>query len=86
VRLWQALLPDQERVLGADHADTLRTRANIAAWIAAIQKPRRQPFLGLNMPVDCRRSIATWFARAAVGRLRRWSATILGSVCRHHLH
>ena len=28
----QALLPDQARVLGADHPDTLRTRDNIALW------------------------------------------------------
>ena len=32
LRLFQELLPDQERVLGADHPDTLTTRNNIAAW------------------------------------------------------
>ena len=26
------LLPDQQRVLGPDHPDTLTTRSNIAAW------------------------------------------------------
>jgi hypothetical protein len=31
-RLFKALLPDQERVLGADHPETLRTRSNIAGW------------------------------------------------------
>jgi hypothetical protein len=32
LRLFEALLPDQGRVLGADHPDTLRTRNNIAGW------------------------------------------------------
>ena len=32
LRLFQALLPDRERVLGADHPDTLSTRNNIAFW------------------------------------------------------
>src|SRR6185437_17029606 len=32
LRLFQALLPDQTRVLGADHPDTRMTRNNIAAW------------------------------------------------------
>jgi hypothetical protein len=30
LRLFKALLPDQERVLGPDHPDTLTTRGNIA--------------------------------------------------------
>jgi len=33
LRLFQALLPDQERVLGPDHPDTLRTRE----WIEALR-------------------------------------------------
>ena len=32
LRLFQALLPDQQRVLGPDHPDTLTTRSNIAVW------------------------------------------------------
>ena len=32
LRLFQELLPDQERVLGADHPDILSTRE----WIAAL--------------------------------------------------
>ena len=32
LRLFQELLPDQERVLGPDHPDTLTTRNNIAHW------------------------------------------------------
>jgi hypothetical protein len=32
LRLLSELLPDRERVLGADHPDTLRTRNNIAGW------------------------------------------------------
>ena len=31
LRLSQELLPDQVRVLGADHPDTLRTRKRVAA-------------------------------------------------------
>ena len=32
LRLSRELLPDQERVLGPDHPDTLTTRDNIASW------------------------------------------------------
>ena len=32
LRLFQALLPDRERVLGPDHPETLRTRNNTAHW------------------------------------------------------
>jgi hypothetical protein len=32
LRLFQALLPDQTRVLGADHPNALTTRNNIAHW------------------------------------------------------
>ncbi|MEF8713334.1 MAG: tetratricopeptide repeat protein [Accumulibacter sp.] len=32
LELYQALLPDQQRVLGNDHPETLRTRANLAHW------------------------------------------------------
>jgi hypothetical protein len=32
LRLSRELLPDQERVLGPDHPDTLTTRGNIAYW------------------------------------------------------
>ena len=32
LRLFQELLPDQVRVLGPDHPDTLTTRSNIANW------------------------------------------------------
>ena len=31
LRLFRELLPDQERVLGPDHPDTLTTRGNIAS-------------------------------------------------------
>ena len=31
LQLFTELLPDQQRVLGRDHPDTLRTRSNIAA-------------------------------------------------------
>ena len=36
LRLSRALLPDQERVLGRDHPDTLATRNNIAHWTGAV--------------------------------------------------
>jgi len=32
LQLYEALLRDQIRVLGADHPDTLTTRNNIASW------------------------------------------------------
>ena len=32
LRLFQALLPDFERVLGKDHPDTLKTRQYVAHW------------------------------------------------------
>jgi hypothetical protein len=30
VRLYQDLIPDQTRILGPDHPDTLRSRSNLA--------------------------------------------------------
>lgn len=30
--MYRALLPDQERLLGSDHRDTLFTRSHIAYW------------------------------------------------------
>jgi hypothetical protein len=35
LRLFQALLPDRERVLGSDHPGVLTTRGNIAGWTGA---------------------------------------------------
>ena len=40
LRLFAELLPDQERVLGRDHPDTLRTRHNIAAWTGEVGDAR----------------------------------------------
>ena len=40
LRLSQALLPDQERVLGPDHPDTLTTRNNIASWTGRVRGRR----------------------------------------------
>ncbi len=31
---FEVLLVDQQRILGADHPDTLTTRANLASWLA----------------------------------------------------
>ena len=36
LRLLPRLLPDQERVLGRDHPDTLSTRSNIAYWTGEV--------------------------------------------------
>ena len=33
-----AFLPIRERVLGAEHPDTLRTRANLAYWTEQAEK------------------------------------------------
>ena len=56
LRLFQDLLPDQERVLGRDHPDTLMTRNNIAVWtgetgdarggVAAVPGPAAGPGAG----------------------------------------
>jgi len=40
LQLFQAVLPDQVRVLGADHPDTLTTRNNIAGWTGACGEAR----------------------------------------------
>ncbi|MGO9815125.1 MAG: tetratricopeptide repeat protein [Isosphaeraceae bacterium] len=40
MRLLHALLPDQERVLGRDHPDTLRNRNNIAFWTGRVGDAR----------------------------------------------
>lgn len=32
LKLFRALLPDWERVLGKEHPDTLATRNNVAGW------------------------------------------------------
>ena len=40
LRLFAELLPDQERVLGRDHPDTLTTRNNIAAWTGRVGDAR----------------------------------------------
>ncbi|HMW19253.1 MAG TPA: tetratricopeptide repeat protein, partial [Accumulibacter sp.] len=37
--LFQALLPDQARVLGAEHPDVLTTRNNIAVWTGESGQP-----------------------------------------------
>lgn len=39
--LFQALLSDRERVLGADHPDTLSTRNNIASWTSTGRRIRK---------------------------------------------
>ena len=40
LRLFAELLPDQERVLGRDHPDTLTTRNNIADWTGRVGDAR----------------------------------------------
>src|SRR4029077_18035993 len=40
LRLYQELLPDQERVLGPDHPNVLITRNNIAGWTEETRNAR----------------------------------------------
>jgi len=40
LRLCKELLPDQERILGRDHRDTLRTLGDIASWTGRCGDPR----------------------------------------------
>ena len=74
LRLFQALLPDQERVLGRDHPDTLRTRHDIASWtgqtgdarqamrLSAELLPDQERVLGRDHPamLMTRSNIAGW--------------------------
>ena len=77
LRLYQELLPDQERVLGPHHPDTLSIRANIAGWtgecgdvadalqLARELLPDRQRVLGPHDPdtLKTRTYIASWTGR-----------------------
>ena len=86
LRLFQALLPDQERVLGVDHPDTLTTRNNIA-WLTGeagdarealrlfqALLPDQERVLGPDHPdtLKTRNNIAAWTgdAREALGLSR----------------
>ncbi len=40
LELFEGLLPDQLRVLGADHPDALTTRNNIAGWTGEVGDSR----------------------------------------------
>ena len=88
LRLSRALLPDQERVLGRDHPDTLRTRNNIAGWTGAVGDarealrlfaellPDRERVLGRDHPdtLRTRNNIAHWTGR--VGDAARGVAAV----------
>ena len=72
------MLPDQARVLGADHPDTLTTRNNVAAWAGragdsarALQLftellPDQARVLGTDHPdtLTTRESIDYWAGKA----------------------
>src|SRR4030095_15253979 len=74
LRLFQALLPDQQRVLGGDHPATLTPHSNIAVWtgrcgdsLEALHNfqallPDHQRVLGADHPATLatRNSIAFW--------------------------
>ena len=74
LRLFTELLPDQERVLGRDHPDTLTTRNNIAHWTGEVGDarealrlftellPDQERVLGRDHPdtLTTRNNIAHW--------------------------
>ena len=74
LRLFTELLPDQERVLGRDHPDTLTTRSNIARWTGEVGDarealrlfaellPDQERVLGRDHPdtLTTRSNIASW--------------------------
>jgi len=86
LRLFSALLPDMERVLGPNHPDTLTTRHNVATWtgecgdaagalrLFSALLPDMERILGPNRPstLTVRNNIASWTGRCgdAVGALR----------------
>ena len=92
LRLFQALLPDQTRVLGPDHPDTLITRNNIAGWTGETGDarealrlfetllPDRERVLGPDHPhtLITRNNIASWTGKAgdARGALRLFEALL----------
>jgi hypothetical protein len=90
--LTTALLPDQERVLGPDHADTLTTKSNIAVWTAECGDaatalrlttallPDQERVLGPDHPytLATRNNVATWTFRCgdAATALRLFTALL----------
>ena len=74
LRLFRELLPDEERVLGRDHPDTLNNRHNIAAWTGEAGNapealrlfrellPDEERVLGRDHPdtLNNRHNIAAW--------------------------
>ena len=88
LRLYRELLPDQERVLGPDHPDTLGTRHHIARWTGEAGDvrealrlyrellPDRQRVQGPDHPetLTTRHSIAHWTGEAGT-RARRCGCT-----------
>ena len=84
LRLFTALLPDRERVLGRDHPATLSTRHNIASWTGAVGDarealrlctallPDQERVLGRDHPdtLSTRNNIAHWTGRVGDARGR----------------
>ncbi|MFI5459172.1 MAG: tetratricopeptide repeat protein [Isosphaerales bacterium] len=82
LRLFQALLPDLERVLGRDHTHTLITRNNIAGWTGETGDagqalrlfqallPDRERVLGHDHPdtLTTRNNVAQWTGKAGDAR------------------
>ena len=92
VATFAALLPDQERVLGRDHPNTLATRGNIAAWTGEVGDargalqlysdllPDQERVLGRDHPdtLTARNNIAHWTGAAgdARGALQLFAALL----------
>ena len=92
LRLFAELLPDQERVLGRDHPDTLTTRNNIASWTGEVGDarealrlftellPDQERVLGRDHPdtLTTRNNIAVWTGEVGDAReaLRLFTALL----------
>lgn len=75
VRLFRALLPDQERVLGSDHPDVLSTRANIAYWTGESGDAVEALRLSLDVLLDLERVLGPANESTLVnrGNIVRWT-------------
>ena len=76
LRLFTELLPDQLRVVGAGHPDTLATRASIAGWTGQCGDPAGALRLYKELLPDVERvySPAHPYALATRGNIAHWAA------------
>jgi hypothetical protein len=68
LRLFQALLPDQVRVLGTDHPDTLTTRGHIAFWTGQCGDAREALRLFQALSPDLERVLGADHTSALIAR------------------